>query len=266
MEFKFLIFLLLIFTLWFYLGIDGFTQPIKSCLSSLRGRTSLTYTAYAANELRTRTIIINEVAWMGTKDSHYNEWIEIYNNSSSTVDLKGWKLIAEDGTPYINLKREIAGRDFFILERTDNQTLPDIEADLIYKGSLSNNGEFLKLIDNNREVVDQVDCGSGWIAGTNHSKKTMERKISSSNSNQWHTSQNLGGTPNSKNTIPKSNSNSSPSLNYTKNIASLTNQNKNWSRFGSGLVIALAIAIGSGAAILVVKKKLEGPRAQSSQF
>ncbi len=150
------------------------------------------------------SVVINEVAWMGTETSVNDEWIELYNNSGSQINLDGWKLIAEDGTPEIDLKGEIPPKGFFLLERTDDETLPTIKADLIYKGSLSNKGEYLKLIDSEGKLIDEVNCASGWFEGDNKTKRTMERKnpsVSGSTPENWQTSENPGGTPKAENSL-----------------------------------------------------------------
>lgn len=165
------------------------------CLSSPR-------ISQASNPL---DVVINEIAWMGTNVSANDEWIELYNNSSNNINLEGWVLKSEDGTPEIKLTGAIPANGFFLLERTDDETLPGISADQIYKGALGNNGENLKLFDNSGNLVDQVNCSSGWFSGDNETKQTMERKnskISDSGSQNWQSSQNPGGTPKTANSKP----------------------------------------------------------------
>ena len=93
-------------------------------------------------------VFINEIAWMGTTASTTeDEWLELSNDGNESVDLENWTLTAQDGTPNIiffgvNLKNKTIPADgYFLLERTDDQTLPSIVADLIYTGALSNGGE-----------------------------------------------------------------------------------------------------------------------------
>jgi len=149
-------------------------------------------------------VVINEIAWMGTKVSYNDEWIELYNNTNKNINLNGWILKTEDETPNITLVGTILAKDFFLLERTNDNTLPDITADQIYQGSLENSGENLGLYDNLGNLIDSVDCSFGWFTGNNKTKQTMERKdpkLSGSNPNNWQTSQNHGGTPNAKNDL-----------------------------------------------------------------
>lgn len=120
----------------------------------------------------TEKLVINEIAWMGTSTDYNDEWIELYNHSASPVVLDGWKLSAADGTPAISLKGTIPAYGYFLLERTDDQTVSDVAADLTYSGALGNSAEHLKLIDQAGTTVDEVDT---WYAGDNSSKATMER-------------------------------------------------------------------------------------------
>ncbi len=142
-------------------------------------------------------LVINEAAWMGTENSYSNEWIELYNNTDAPLTLEGWTLKAADGTPEINLTGIIPAKGFYLLERTDDDTLSEIPASQIYSGSLNNNGENLELYDNLNNLIDSLDCSSGWLAGDNSTKQTMER----TDSGDWQTSLDSGGTPKAKNSL-----------------------------------------------------------------
>jgi len=143
-------------------------------------------------------VIINEISWMGTKSSYNDEWIELYNNKNENVSPEGWILKSEDGTPQIVLTGEIIASGFYLLERTDDDTLLNVSADKIYTGTLENNGEVLKLLDDSGILIDFIDCSNGWFSGDNSSKQTMERKKPKdfgNNSENWQTSKSIGGTP-----------------------------------------------------------------------
>ncbi|TLS37298.1 competence protein ComEA [Pseudalkalibacillus caeni] len=116
--------------------------------------------------------VINEIAWMGTTNSSYDEWMELYNPTGQEIDLTDWTLSSADGSPSISLSGTIPAEGYFLLERTDDNSVPGVVADLIYSGGLSNSGESLELRDASGSLVDQVDA---WHAGDNDTKATMER-------------------------------------------------------------------------------------------
>ncbi|MDW8100631.1 MAG: lamin tail domain-containing protein, partial [Anaerolineae bacterium] len=122
-------------------------------------------------------VVINEVAWAGTAASSDDEWIELYNAGDTLVDLTGWRLRAADGTPSIQLRGTLPPGGFFLLERTQDNTIRDVPADLIYSGALNNQGEQLLLLDAQGQVIDSANAdGGGWPAGSARPDfRTMER-------------------------------------------------------------------------------------------
>jgi len=125
------------------------------------------------------SVVINEIAWMGTADSSTNEWIELANTGGASVDISGFALVAEDGTPSVTLSGSIASGGYYLIERTDDTTVPGISADLVasFGGGLSNGGETLRLKDMSGNVIDTVFGGTDWanIGGDNVTKETAQR-------------------------------------------------------------------------------------------
>jgi len=191
-----------------------------------------------------KKVIINEIAWMGTKESAQNEWIELYNTSNEDIDLTGWRLETLDRQLVINFlpgeneEEEkspiiIPSKGYFLLERTDDNTLPDIDADFIYKGSLANDKEQLRLTGEGG-VQDEVRAFYNWFAGDNNTKQTMERitpeKFGSDPAN-WGSSLEPGGTPKRKNSVYSPPSEEEPLDFEIKNLsaeASGNNINLSW--------------------------------------
>jgi hypothetical protein len=151
------------------------------------------------------SVAINEIAWMGTTISPDDEWIELVNNTSDAIDLTGWTLVAADGSPNITFttSTSIEANGYFLLERSNNDSVPGIEADYIFTGSLSNTGETFELRDNNGVLVDRVDAISGWFAGDNDSKHTMARINATTEADpvNWMNSNEVGGTPRAENGV-----------------------------------------------------------------
>ncbi len=121
-------------------------------------------------------VVIHEVAWAGTPASSADEWIELASNAPCAVSLAGWRLEAEDGVPVVWLTGTVPAAGYFLLERSDDHTVDDIPADLLFTGTLENSGETLRLLDDKGRVMDIVDCSAGWFAGESApSYATMER-------------------------------------------------------------------------------------------
>jgi hypothetical protein len=56
---------------------------------------------------------------------------------------------------------------YFLLERTDDDTIPDIPADLLYTGGLGNQGETLQLLASDGTPIDSANLAGGpWPAGS----------------------------------------------------------------------------------------------------
>jgi hypothetical protein len=62
---------------------------------------------------------------MGTASSANDEWIELYNNGTSSVSLEGWAISATDGSPNINLTGSINAGSYYLCERTDDTNCTD---------------------------------------------------------------------------------------------------------------------------------------------
>ncbi|OGZ67518.1 MAG: hypothetical protein A3C58_02080 [Candidatus Staskawiczbacteria bacterium RIFCSPHIGHO2_02_FULL_34_10] len=140
-------------------------------------------------------IIINEIAWMGNTNSINNEWIELKNTTSNIINLDGWLLKTTDNKIKVYLTGQIPIQGFYLLERTDDDSVPNITADFIYKGALNNSGQSLELYDNANNLINDLAFTLNWPAGDNTTKQTMER----TDTGAWQTSDSPNGTPKAKN-------------------------------------------------------------------
>ncbi|MDI6821012.1 MAG: lamin tail domain-containing protein [Patescibacteria group bacterium] len=152
-------------------------------------------------------ISINEVAWAGTaSDKTSHEWIELKNNSWTGINLNKWQLLNKSGSIKIvfDEKDNLEKNGFYILERTDDETLPNVEANKIFVGAIKNSDETLRLFNAQCELVDEILAISGWPAGiASPEYRTAERSFDL----MWHTYSGSGtngiyGTPKSENSPP----------------------------------------------------------------
>jgi DNA uptake protein ComE-like DNA-binding protein len=181
-------------------------------------------------EASTLQMVINEIAWMGTKDNSNDEWIEFYNPNPESIEITDWQIVFY---PLINEEPRISkisvldnatplveGMTYFLLERTDDQAISDIEADYIFtlQYGLNDGGGILELRDNEDNLVDKVDTSGGWFAGDKENRISMERidvAKSGSDPNNWANNNlitrngfdsvgnKINGTPKAENSVSK---------------------------------------------------------------
>ena len=137
--------------------------------------------------------MINEIAWAGTLASAHDEWIELHNPGSQSIDLNGW-ILTDGGDINVSLGGTIPSRSFYLLERTDDTTISDIGANRIYTGALRNSGEALLLKDPTGATVDSANkSGGSWPAGDVPSHASMERIGRGDTPGNWRTFTGYGG-------------------------------------------------------------------------
>jgi hypothetical protein len=215
-------------------------------------------------------VVVNEISWMGTQRSSSDEWLELYNNANYGINLSGWSLKAKDSLA-IQLEGAIPAKGFYLLERTDDEALPSIKADQIFKGSLNNKGMELSLYDKNGALMDRVDCSAGWFGGNNGTKQTMERinpAEEGGTAGNWQTSLPEGGTPKEKNSLGAAKGqsqkvktpggqNQDEAVKKADLGASLNSDDKSSEPIGSrAKMTAFGLAISSGAIIIFLKRGL----------
>ncbi len=141
-------------------------------------------------------LVINEVAWMGTLAGSQNEWVELKNVRNVPLNLEGYQLIDGGGKIHVTLgKITVPAGGYVLLERTDDESVPGIAADVVYTGAIGNSNEGLHLFTNVCVFLDAVIANPAWPAGDNDTKRTMERTASL----QWQTSYAPLGTPRAAN-------------------------------------------------------------------
>jgi len=149
-------------------------------------------------EVISMPVVINEVAWAGTAADSHDEFIELYNRTSYTINLDGWALYAQDSEePYINLSGTIQPASYFLLERKDNETVSDVAADLIYGNdgsdwALNNTGEVLVLSQDSTTIDQTTLCSGTWCGGSAGglypSMERIDPEVAGTDTANWGTS------------------------------------------------------------------------------
>lgn len=114
--------------------------------------------------VQTGDVVINEFmasndSTVADQDGEYDDWIELYNNGTTAVDLSGYYL-SDDGTDLMLWAfpngTSIAADDYLIVWADDDSTQAGLHA--YFK--LSASGETIYLVDPTGVIVDQVSYGA----------------------------------------------------------------------------------------------------------
>lgn len=128
---------------------------------------------------------INEIAWMGDLVSADHEWIELANDSTSPVDLMGWKMVATDSSDSTKekfsflLTGSISPNGYYLIERkhSASDTASYLASDFTTSSfSLVNSGETLALLKSDGMKSSEVisPFKTKWEKGDNTTKETMQ--------------------------------------------------------------------------------------------
>ena len=183
------------------------------------------------------------------------EWIAIFNQNDSEVDLTDWKITDKIGTTtsYVfPAGKKIAAKEYLVLTRP------------VTKITLNNSGDGLEIINPNNEVIDTVDfgsalknqsynrTGSGWIWSTTLTPGKENIVPKKSPAQPTKKTQNVVSQPtNQTNSEPIKNN---PPL--KEETATASEKIPSPSNFPFVLFLSITIALASGLGILLLKKKL----------
>jgi len=143
-------------------------------------------------------IIISEIAWMGTNASANEEWIELQNIGSNTVSLSGWGVFKAGGDTQIrSLSGSLSSGQYLLVCRTTPTVTNPLSGicginGTFGGGGLVNTGEHIVLKDSLGTIIQNLNFSSGWPAGDNSTKQTMQWTGSS-----WITANPTPGSQNS---------------------------------------------------------------------
>ena len=143
--------------------------------------TNTTLTAvFEPAALSVTTPVINEINYKSSSLFDTEDWVEVYNPSSKTVDLSGWKL--RDGsanTFSLPNNQTLNGHAYLVLCRDTvkfRSLRPEVNPILGNMGfGLSSSGELIQLVDSMGTVIDSVDFSSSgnWTPGPNGTGSTL---------------------------------------------------------------------------------------------
>jgi hypothetical protein len=179
-----------------FIGWTGLTGADSStAVITLTGDINVT-AIFESDTTLAGSIVINEINYNSAPDFDPEDWVEITNTNNSTIDLSGWYFKDDDDAHIFYLPNGtlIQPNDFVILckDTAAFKTLfPDVEN---YFGnfsfSLNNDGELIRLFNNNAELVDALtyDDQSPWVTAPDGTGATLVLKdplLDNSSAENW---------------------------------------------------------------------------------
>ncbi len=136
-----------------------------------------------------RPIVISEIAWAGTEEGVDRQWIELYNNTGSTINLSEFILRGKSGTPNFLFPSNISPNSYYLVDRDTEDVTPSIPVDFVSGMSGPGDPGINKIEDtielvhmeggDGEEIVDSTPllgaCGGVWCAGSATDFSTMAR-------------------------------------------------------------------------------------------
>lgn len=186
-------------------GQNQFIAKIEFALDEYADNNSslLKINGVVLNELR-GDLIVNEI--MYSPSAPEPEWIEIYNTSRKTIDLKGYKIANHaDTTKIMNASLQIHPEEYLVIAK---DTLLFLKYPKTMKfainqfPSLNNAKDKVILLDSLDRTIDSLEYKSSWGGNSGKSLERIETNSSSADSTSWKTSINkLGATPGYLNSV-----------------------------------------------------------------
>ena len=151
-------------------------------------------------------VVFNEIMYHPATNEPGLEWLELHNQNAVDVDLGGWRLTG--GIDYtFAAGTVIRGGGYLVVAVSPATLMAASGATNVagpFTGRLSNNGEELRLRDNNNRLMDSVNFGvdTDWPAGADGSGLSLVKRhlnLASRPAENWTVSAQIGGTPGAAN-------------------------------------------------------------------
>lgn len=157
------------------------------------------------NEIRS-DIVINEI--MYNPASPEPEWIEIFNRSDKTINLKNYKVAdAVDTTKVITDTLNLNPKEFLVIAKDSSVfSFYNIQSRAYVKAfpTLNNTDDKIILLDSLNRVIDSLQYFSNWGGSGGKSLERIDVNVLSTDSTNWKTSiSRYKATPGTFNSVTK---------------------------------------------------------------
>jgi hypothetical protein len=154
-------------------------------------------------------VVFNEIMYHPATNEPGLEWVELYNQNAVDVDLGGWRLTGGIDYTFAN-GTVIRGRGYLTVAVSPGTLAAASGVTNVFgpfTGRLSNNGEELRLRDNNSRLMNSVNFGvdGEWPDGADGGGVSLAKRhpnLASGPAENWTVSAQVGGTPGAVNFAP----------------------------------------------------------------
>jgi hypothetical protein len=149
-----------------------------------------------------KSIVINELMWMGSVGNVQDEWIELRNTSSSTINISNWQITGlsnsgvEESLINIPSGKTITPNGFFLISRkTKAVSAINVDPDLVSNDALLSNTKLMIRLysgdwTKSSNLVDTAGNGGVPTVGSNGTnKESMSRNSTPGDGSlpsSWH--------------------------------------------------------------------------------
>ena len=153
-------------------------------------------------------VVINEI--MYNPSNSEPEWIELYNRSSKTINLKYYSVADERDTVRVIEDSVLLNPGEYFVVADDSTISRFYNLDFKYQinnfPSLNNSGDKVILLDSLNRVIDSLEYYSSWGANRGKSLERINAVKSSSDSSNWKSCEDeFNGTPGKINSVTQKN-------------------------------------------------------------
>jgi len=138
-------------------------------------------------------VVFNEIMWMGSASDQYDEWLELKNLTNQEINFSqsNYTILKDDSLIITVNQNILAANGYFLISRkTKENSILNIDPDLIATFSLTNSETNYKIFDSQNNLIDEIKAP---LAGINGDQKiSMERNNEPDNgllASDWHNAQ-----------------------------------------------------------------------------
>ncbi|MCX6150880.1 MAG: lamin tail domain-containing protein [Ignavibacteriales bacterium] len=203
-------------SLTFYFDVNSFLEGKNYFISNLSAANdddttnNISFTNFPGVKLNEERndIVVNEI--MYAPNSPEPEWLEIYNRSLKSIQLKNYKIAdASDTMRVIKNSITLNPKEYFVIAKDSSFVgYYEINSKFLISSfpSLNNSSEKIILLDSLNRTIDSLEYHSSWGGSAGRSLERISTEQSSTITENWGTSKNPEkATPGTTNSITKKN-------------------------------------------------------------